>query len=91
MAFLGIKTENIKLFLSTKKTLVFIVLAILPLVYLSLIFYLYAFLNKTTVQEENKKIFIDQKLYERVMENFRQRELNFSEEANKIYTDPFGR
>ena len=91
MTILGIKTENIKQLFLTKKTAVFIILAILPLAYLFLIFYYYALAGKATSPDQNKKIFVDQKLYEKVMENFRLREANFSQEAAKTYIDPFGR
>jgi len=91
MAFIGGEIKNIRQFLLARKTLVFIIFIILPLAYLFLVYYFYVFLAETPSLEQNKKIFINQKLYNRVMENFRQRELNFSEEASKTYIDPFGR
>ena len=85
------KTEKIKQFLLTKKTVVLIALAILPLVYLFFVIYLYVFAAKAGPSEQKSEKLIDRKLYEDTMENFRQRELNFSQEAEKTYIEPFSR
>ncbi len=91
MALPRLKIGNVEKFISARKTLVIIFLAILPLAYLLLAVYFYIFLGGSALPELNKKITFNQKLYDKLMEDFRQRELNSSGEANKIYIDPFGR
>jgi hypothetical protein len=77
-----------KTFLSYKIA-VFILLILIPLAYIGAIFYFYAWYVKTLEQLPTKTISIDSALYEKTMEDFNQREINFAQEDSKTYLDPF--
>ncbi len=78
-----------KIFFSSYRIAGFALLILMPLIFVGLIFYLYAWRVEAPEELPVKKILVDQKLYEKVMENLRQRQNNFEAEANKTYPDPF--
>ncbi len=73
------------------KTLFFILLIIIPLVYIGAMFYFYAWQVKTPQELPTKIVSIDKVLYEKIIDNLNQREANFVQEESKTYSDPFYR
>ncbi|OGZ33990.1 MAG: hypothetical protein A2Y98_00810 [Candidatus Portnoybacteria bacterium RBG_19FT_COMBO_36_7] len=88
---LNLKTgfASIKKTFVSYKVAVFILLALISLVYIGAMFYFYAWHVKTPEQLPTKTISIDSKLYQKTMDDLKQREINFAEEAGKTYSDPF--
>ena len=70
---------------------IFILLALIPLAYIGVMFYFYAWHVKTPSELPTRTISIDSALYQKTMDNLNQREINFAQEETKIYLDPFYR
>lgn len=77
-----------KIFLLKYKILFFVLVALISFGYLAAIFYSYAWRIQPAAQAP-PKISVDLALYQKVMENLGQRELNFEQEASQNYLDPF--
>lgn len=78
-----------KKLLTSYKIVTFILAILLPLIFIGMIFYLYAWQVQPEDQSQARKISIDQNLYNEVMDKIKQREINFQNEENKTYVDPF--
>ena len=78
-----------KKLLTSYKIVTFILAILLPLIFVGVVFYLYAWEVRLEDQPRARKISVDQNLYNEVMEKIKQREINFQQEENKIYIDPF--
>ena len=81
----------IKRAFQTYRIVVFILLILIPLVYIGAMFYFYAWYVGTPEELPTKKISIDSALYQKVMDDLNQRKINFAQETNKTYSDPFYR
>ena len=79
----------LKNFLLHYRILILGLLVLIPLAYLALIFFSYAWQMASPEELPDKKILIDSKLYEKVMANLKERDKNFSEEETRTYADPF--
>lgn len=84
-----------KIFIASKgfflryKTLGFVLLALAPLAYLVAILYLFALKIQPASPPADKKTSINEALYQKVMDNFKQREVASQQEETKNYLDPF--
>lgn len=79
----------VRRFLLGYKTIAFILLILASLVYLVVIFYLYAWQAPVPGQGNAEKISVNSAVYQKIIENFRQREINFTQEESRTYLDPF--
>jgi len=77
-----------KVFLSYK-IVIFTLLILIPLAYIGVMFYFYAWHVKAPSELPTQTISLDSALYEKTMADLEQREKNFAEEAGKTYSDPF--
>ncbi|MBI4709365.1 MAG: hypothetical protein HY764_04140 [Candidatus Portnoybacteria bacterium] len=66
-----------------------VLLFLISLAYLGAISYLYAWRIPAPKETSSGKISVDSVLYQKVMDNIKQREINFEAEAGKTYLDPF--
>lgn len=79
----------IKKNLASYKKVFFAIIILASLAYLGAIFYFYAWKIKLPEHLPTQSIYIDSALYQKTMDDLSQREINFIEEANKTYFDPF--
>ena len=75
-------------FFSKYRILMFVLLILFALAYLGAVFYFYVW-RDYKVDVVAVKTTVNMTLYQKVMENFNQREVNYKDEENKTYSDPF--
>jgi hypothetical protein len=80
---------SIKKIFVTYKIAVFVVLVLIPVTYIGVMFYFYAWQVGTPEELPTKNISIDNALYQKTIDNLNQREINFAQEETKTYLDPF--
>jgi hypothetical protein len=91
--FLGLKNgfASVKRFFVSYKKVFFVLSILAALAYVGVLFYFYAWQVSTPEALPNRAVSIDSTLYQKVMDELNQREINFAQEEGRTYSDPFYR
>jgi len=71
------------------KLIIFLIVILAMLAYVAAMFYLFAWQVEVPADGTLKVTTIDQTVYKKVADEFKQREENFSQEESKSYENPF--